>query len=225
MMISPETYYDEHLSGKSAKQIMTAIRGLMNEIGRLKNKMENPDYGKKALVMPSESTRLWCTRLYLERAKEALLEVGGEFKPSKTEIDAEIFDDNISEISNFTLSIGGFFGGYELHTINLTDGKILHKIRNSRVFEMTDELPQEDELVSKDEFFEAIRNLHMGEWRRTYDTNRFGILVLDGTQWNVEIEYKNGIKSVSFSGSNAYPYNFQELKDLLGMKCEPFDDA
>lgn len=68
MMISPEGYYEEYLKGKKAAQIMTAIRGLKKEIGHLKNTMEHPDYGEQPIVHPSESTRLWCTRLYLERA-------------------------------------------------------------------------------------------------------------------------------------------------------------
>jgi hypothetical protein len=35
-MISPENYYEEYLSGKDAKQIMSIIRGLKNEMGHLK---------------------------------------------------------------------------------------------------------------------------------------------------------------------------------------------
>lgn len=77
MMISPEGYYEAYLKGKNVAQIMTAIRGLKNEIGHLKNIMEHPDYGDRPIIYPSESTRLWCTRLYLERAKEALVAAGG----------------------------------------------------------------------------------------------------------------------------------------------------
>ncbi len=36
MMISPETYYEKHLKGKTKEQFMNAIRGLKEEIGRLK---------------------------------------------------------------------------------------------------------------------------------------------------------------------------------------------
>ena len=35
MMISPEGYYEEYLKDKTAEQIMTAIRGLKQEIGHL----------------------------------------------------------------------------------------------------------------------------------------------------------------------------------------------
>jgi hypothetical protein len=49
MMISPEGYYEEYLKGKTKEQILTVMRGLKQEIGRLKNTMESPDYGVKAL--------------------------------------------------------------------------------------------------------------------------------------------------------------------------------
>ena len=39
MMISPEGYYEENLKGKTKDQIMSAIRGLKQEIGLLKNTM------------------------------------------------------------------------------------------------------------------------------------------------------------------------------------------
>jgi len=74
MMISPEGYYEEYLKGKTKEQIMTAMRGLKQEIGLLKNTMESPDYGQEEIVHPSEDTRLHWTRGYLEKAKETLRE-------------------------------------------------------------------------------------------------------------------------------------------------------
>ena len=54
-----------NLKGKIAEQIMSAIRGLKQEIRHLKNVMEHPGYGSMVIVCPSKSTRLWCTREYL----------------------------------------------------------------------------------------------------------------------------------------------------------------
>ena len=68
MMISSEGYYEENLKGKPKDQIMSAIRGLKQHIGLLKNTMESPDYGQEEIVHPSEDTRLHWTREYLERA-------------------------------------------------------------------------------------------------------------------------------------------------------------
>ena len=44
MMICPETFYETKLKGKTTAEIMTVIRGLKQEIGRLKNIAEHPEY-------------------------------------------------------------------------------------------------------------------------------------------------------------------------------------
>ena len=41
-------------------------------------------------------------------------------------------------------------------------------------------------------------------------------MVLDGTQWSLEIQFSNGYKTVKIEGDNDYPYNFDELQELLG---------
>ena len=86
MMISPDGYYEMNLKGKSEKEIRSVIRGLKNEIGHLKNTMEHPDYGSEPLTHPTEDVRIWCTRMYLERAKQALLEMGAVYAPSQAEL-------------------------------------------------------------------------------------------------------------------------------------------
>ena len=110
MMISPEGYYEEHLKGKSKEQIMTAIRGIKQEIGRLKNTMEDPYYSTNPVMHPSEDTRLHWTRKYLEIAKQAYAEAGGTYTLSKAEEKAADFDANMDAISKITFSIGGYFG-------------------------------------------------------------------------------------------------------------------
>lgn len=47
------------------------------------------------MMHPSESTRLCCTRLYLERAKEALAEAGGTYIPSRVELKVAAFEESI----------------------------------------------------------------------------------------------------------------------------------
>lgn len=72
-------------------------------------------------MMPSESTRLWCTRLHLERAKEALAEVGAPYEPTTAELRIMDFDANIGNISKITLNIGGFFSGNRTYTVRLDE--------------------------------------------------------------------------------------------------------
>jgi hypothetical protein len=223
MMISPEGYYDEYLKGKTKAQIMTAIRGLKQEIGRLKNTMESPDYGQEEIVHPSEDTRLHWTREYLERAKQAYAEVGGTYTLSKSEEKAADFDSNMDFISKIIFSIGGYFGGYRSYVIELSDGLRAY----TKLWE--DEEPlvlldEDDEPFTKETFIAALADLHIGEWRRRYSTQRFGYTVCDGTQWELEFEYYNGHKPVKFDGDNSYPYNFDKFQMLFGIDDTEEDD-
>jgi len=223
MMISPEGYYDEYLKGKTKEQIMTAIRGLKQEIGRLKNTMESPDYGQEEIVHPSEDTRLHWTREYLERAKQAYAEVGGTYTLSKSEEKAADFDSNMGFISKIIFSIGGYFGGYRSYVIELSDGLRAY----TKLWE--DEEPlvlldEDDEPFTKETFIAALADLHIGEWRRRYSTKRFGYTVCDGTQWELEFEYDNGHRPVKFDGDNSYPYNFDKFQMLFGIDDTEEDD-
>lgn len=222
MMISPENYCEEYLREKDAKQILSIIRGLKNEMGHLKNIMEHPDYGTESKVCPSESVRLSCTREYLERAKQALVEVGGTYNPSRTELRILDFISNVNHISKFTFSIGGFFGGYNTYIADLSGNELKFESKQGEASTPMEVFNKDGEPLTKESFLEGIRKLHMGEWKRSYSPERFGHMVLDGTQWEIEIEYDNGHRKVRFDGDNSYPYNFFDLQALFGVEedCE-----
>ena len=220
MMISPESYYEEYLRGKTKEQIMTDIRGLKQEIGRLKNIIEGPDDGLKTIMHPSESTQIYWTRKYLELAKQAYAEAGGSYSLSKSEEKATDFDINIDAISKITFSIGGYFGGYRSYIVELSERlKAYTKLwEDKEPLSLWDD--DSEEAFTKGTFIAALKELHIGEWRRRYTTERFGYMVLDGTQWELEFEYSNGHKPVRFDGDNSYPYNFDKFQMLFGI-----DDA
>lgn len=217
MMISPEGYYEEYLKGKTKEQIITTMRGLKQEIGHLKNIMESPDYGVKLIMHLSEDTRLHWTREYLERAKQAYAETGGIYTLSKSEEKAADFEANMDAICRIAFSIGGFFGGYRSYVVELSDDlKAYTKLWEAEEpFLLLDDDIKEP--FTKDTFMVALKDLHIGEWRRRYSTKRFGYTVSDGTQWELEFEYNNGHKPVRFDGDNSYPYNFDKLQMLFGI--------
>ena len=219
MMISPEGYYEEHLRHKTADQITTIIRGLKREIGRLKNTIEHPDYAPT--ICPDESVQLWCTRLYLDRAKEALVEAGGTYTPSQAEQKAAEFEDNIPNISKVIFSIGGFFGGHETRTINLEGEHLRMWVEHSFVLTPSNVESEPDDPMTKEEFLDELRELHIGEWRKNYSPRRFGYIVMDGTQWSLEIHFNNGRRPLKIYGDNAYPYNFNRFREMMGM--DPYD--
>lgn len=224
MMISPESYYEENLKGKTKEQIMTAIRGLKQEIGHLKNIMEGPEYSIKEIIHPSEETRLHWTREYLERARQAYAEAGGTYILSKSEQKAADFDANIEAICKIRFSIGGFFGGYRSYVVELTEGlKAYTKLwEDEEPLSLWDD--DNEEPFTKETFMEALKGLYIGEWRRRYSTQRFGYTVCDGTQWELEIEYNNGHRPVIFNGDNSYPYNFDKFQMLFGIDVTVEDE-
>jgi hypothetical protein len=223
MMISPESYYEEYLKGKTKEEIMTVIRGLKQEIGHLKNSMENPYDGMKTVIHPSEDTRIYWSREYLDIAKQVYAEVGGTYTLSKSEQKGADFDANIDAICKITFSIGGFFGGYWSHVVELTDGlKAYTKLwENEEPLLLLDD---NEEPFTKNSHIAVLKELHIGEWRRRYTTKRFGYMVLDGTQWELEFEYNNGHKPVKFDGDNSYPYNFDKFQRLFGIDVTEEDE-
>ena len=224
MMISPESYYEEYLRGKTKVQIMTAIRGLKKEMGHLKNIIEGPDEGIRTVMHPSESTQIYWTRKYLELAKQAYVDAGGNYSLSKSEEKTADFDANMESISKITFNIGGYFGGYRNYIVELSDElKAYTKLwEDEEPLSLWDDDNQEP--CTKDTFIAALKDLHIGEWRRRYSTKRFGYMVLDGTQWELEFEYNNGQRPVRFNGDNLFPYNFDKFQMLFGIDVTEEDE-
>ena len=215
MMISPETYYEMNLQGKSPKEIMEKIRSQKIQIGQLKRSIENAD-DIVCEVFPGRQTRLKCYRDYLERAIQAYEEAGGEYVRSKAEQKDHDFNDALDSMSQLMFTIGGFFCGHETRTFTVSDGQVLVDVEKTMISMDKEEYGP----YRKEDFISGIKALHIGEWKRTYNDP----LVMDGTQWELDIYYNNGRKAVKISGSNAYPYNFEDLKEFLEVEMENEED-
>ena len=216
MMISPETYYEMNLKSKSQEEIMKKIRSLKIQIGQLKRSIENTD-DMVLEVFPSRLTRLKCSRDYLERTIRAYEEAGGAYVRSKAEQKDYDFNKAWDSMSQLVFTIGGFFCGQETRTFTLSDDQVLVDVEKILI-----SMDKEEEYgpYRKEDFISGIKALHIGEWKRTYNDP----LILDGTQWELDIYYNNGRKAVKISGSNAYPYNFEDLKEFLEVEMEDEED-
>lgn len=211
MMISPEYYYEEYLKGKNEKQILSAIRGLKNHIGHLKNVMENPNYGTDPIIHPSEDVQISCNRLYLQRAIKALDDMGCPYKYSKAEMKSIEWQNDLEHISKIIFEIGGYFQGFTEYMIEVADDSAVMCSK----YRLSSELNETEKKIDKNELLYRLSELYIGEWRKDYNPERFGIAVLDGTQWQLKLEFNNGRKPCEFSGSNSYPYNFNKLLDIF----------
>lgn len=220
MMISPRTFFEYELKGKSPEQIKTVIRSLKRRISHHKKVLEHPDYTHT--IDPSEDVQLWCSRDYLEQAILALEASGEAYKPTKKEQKALDFEANIPNISKINFHIGGFFGPNTDVFVDIDQA--VHIYINEIESPLT--LPSENYGdYAKEDFFDSLKELHMGEWNKHYDLTKYDMFVLDGTQWDITIEYNNGRKPFKSSGDNAYPYNFNRLLELLGLDEELYNES
>ena len=220
MMISPEEYYKEKLEGKNAAQLLKVIRGLKNEMGHLKRLMEDPNCFKETVTSPDESVRLACTRLYLQRAKEALAETGWVYTPSQAELRSMEFEENIPAICKMSLSLGD----YETRTFILTKEGLQLQTAATPFAQATNSSVTLACPYTKWELLADLRELKLGEWRRSYRLSRFGLMVMDGTRWELEIRFANGHRPFRACGYNAYPYNFDKLVELFGMEEDEYGE-
>lgn len=216
MMISPETYYEMNLKGQSQEEIMKKIRSLKIQIGQLKRSIENTD-DMVLEVFPGRLTRLKCSRDYLGRAIQAYEEAGGVYVRSKAEQKDHDFNESLDSMSQLMFTIGGFFCGQETRTFTVSDDQVFVDVEKTMI-----SMDKEEEYgpYRKEDFISGIKALHIGEWKRTY----IDPLVMDGTQWELDIYYNNGRRVVKISGSNAYPYNFEDLKEFLEVEMEDEED-
>ncbi len=79
MMISPEMYVKSDIRGKSLDDMLRKIRGLKQEIGRLRNKVENPQF-EDIIIEPSPDTQLKVYKEYLEYAIKEYETSDGEYR-------------------------------------------------------------------------------------------------------------------------------------------------
>jgi hypothetical protein len=70
--------------------------------------------------------------------------------------------------------------------------------------------------MSKQDFFDKLLQINIGEWQTTYSSHRYNYLIEDGAHWNLEIHYLNKISVVRIEGDDARPYNFKSLLELFG---------
>ena len=69
-MISPDTFYEMNLKGKTEEEIVTTIFELGEEIDRLKKIVEDPNY--VCTMHPSERVQISCLKDYVQKAKQEL---------------------------------------------------------------------------------------------------------------------------------------------------------
>ena len=199
----------ERLQNASKEDLLKIIHSTKIKMGRLRKKMEHPDYKyRKEKVCPSDLVIYKCDRDFLNMAIVQYLILGGEYQESKKSLRDSAFNDRLEDIVKITFYNGGFFSTNEKTIIDLSGDEL--KVMSGSFSEVYEKITE----TTREEFLYRLGELHIGEWRSHYSCERYGMEVCDGIQWVLKFEYKDG-KKKTFSGNNAYPYNFDELLELL----------
>lgn len=212
MMISSDYYYEINLKGKTKEEILKEIRSLKREISRLKKVIAEGENSPENMIDPSPSTRISCSREYLEEAIRAYEEAGGEYVPTKAELKEKAFNDSLEYLESITFTYGGYLIGEEERTVTITEDLVTME-SYSLFGKPLLEYP-EDQIYEKDEFLEQLKGLHISEWKRSYEE----LLIMDGVQWELKLKFSNRKRAVRYSGSNAFPYNFDAVLDLFNVR-------
>ena len=204
MMVSSQLVYNE-LKSKSDKEVLSEIRKYRREISELKNKLESPIMDELT-TRPSHEVQIICIRQYIEEAKRLLSERGVAYKPTKAEQSSLEFNAHLFEVMEIHIVREGYFIGKNQYVITCGEKSQIVTYENRfRVDNPSGWVIEIDRVT----FISEMQNLYIGEWKSCYYIN-----ALDGEQWEITFIYKDGTKR-TFKGSNAYPYNFDNLMNLL----------
>ena len=209
MMISPQLVYDE-LKSKSDNEVLSEIRKYRREISKLKNKLELPIIDELTM-RPSPEVQIIYIRQYIDEAKRLLSERGIQYKPTKAEQASLEFNARLFEIMEIHIVREGYFIGKNKYII--TCGEKSQAVSYENKFKLYNPDGWYIEM-DRESFISELQNLYIGEWK-----SRYYICALDGEQWEITFKYKNDTKR-TFKGSNAYPYNFDNLMNLLKIEEE-----
>lgn len=219
------------------KRVQEEIIRIKRDMRSLKDRMEQPDEDLRQHKTAAQLDSLARAREQLALAKKALEKAGGEYTPDEADIRASALLENLTFMNKLTFEIGGFFGGYTTYTVEAADSRIqggLFKyikyiVDGERSWSsrpdpsfILDPGKPVPPIRTLEDLGGYLREIHVEEWMPEYWPDRFGVSVLDGTQWSLKIEFSNGHPAWESFGSNSYPYNFDDFQRLFGLG---FDDV
>ena len=118
----------------------------------------------------------------------------------------EAIDKAYGDIRGIKASVGGYFQGYYEIDIDF----------NSRKLSWNFSLDPEDSSYSKtirkatlERFVEGLKVVNLLNWKNRY----IDLDILDGTQWNIEIEQASKIRKIN--GDNSFPKEWDKFCNLM----------
>ena len=188
----------------SKKKLEEMIKGYKKRITMQRKIMQQIVDNNEPKTCPLDSDYYNELKMLYNLAIDTFTSKGGVYKRSRAEEKELEFNKNIQNIATIT---------YSKHSFDSVE----HKTIVSLYPDLKIKKDGAEFMLHYDfsVFLDKLYHLWMGEWKKEY----VNPLIVDGVQWEIEIEYKNGGKAL-FSGSNAYPFTYREFLGLIGEDYE-----
>ena len=218
MMMSPGSFIEFEIKGKSYEEAASALNELKSETERLEKLIEEDPFCDEMMTRPAPDTIIDVYKQYFRAAKKYFEEQGWTYSFPDIVYADERFNEKLNDLTSISLSIGLCFGGQELQMVIFDGDKIISNYSDRRLI-TEDAQSEKTKQVSipngftRIEYIKELQSLHIGEWDKEYHDP----CILDGTEWEAEFKFEDGDKIV-FRGANKYPWNFYDFLELLGME-------
>ncbi|CAK1221531.1 hypothetical protein [Fructobacillus evanidus] len=158
---------------------------------------------------------------HLLEKKAELIAHGGSYPLMEVDLREAGFNHKIETIDKMEVITGDYMWGQQNNTFTVVgDDLIASSYFVKMGTEETDDLNFKSErLMTKADFFQALKDLRVGSWERKYVNES----VMDGTQWSVRIYFNRGLEVLTIEGSNDYPENMEEFNRVFNLDL--FDDG
>ena len=195
---------NERYSDKEIEELLQMLADERNAIEILKSEISNAIYPSAT----REMRRTLAEHRETLRSLVWILKRRGGYEPTEAERRGEAIEAKLENIREARYEYGGFLGGFTYVTLIFGEGEAVKK----QVFSRRDGELEEPAFASKESLISELKGLYLGEWRASYVNHA----ILDGFQWSLRLTFADGGEEV-FEGSNAYPYNFYDLKRIFGI--------
>ena len=184
---------------KQIRDLRKNIKGTINQIEHL----DNDELLRVALFKRLDN-------LYheLETIKDTLIESGCSYPITKTELSAQKFDDDIVNIRKMVYVIEEFPTKTSSIIYNSEGDNLVIESKTNYLFNGAKE---RHNILTKDDFYQCLRDLKVSCWKRNYGSRSED----NNSKWSLKFFYFNQDECLKISGSDIFPYNFEEFKTRL----------
>ena len=209
-MMTLEIFNEHVLKGKNVEELYDLIEDFKIEKVFLKLQIEKENIAAFTLPPTEMMSKINSYRLYIRDTYRKIEKIGGTTERADDEEVAIKFQENIPNIYQIDYQIGGYFEGNEKYRLTFEADQVIATKHHSH-----EKSSPINAVIDNNTFLKEFSALHIGEWRDAYADSDYGEEVMDGTTWSLKVHFSGEMNTTEFVGSNAFPYNFGTLDQLI----------